>query len=176
MAKRHLMIDIETLGVTPDAVILTIGAQGFCPYTDRYTDATYYERLNLESQDNRHLDEGTLAWWGKQSADAQEEALGDGNRLDIKDALEKLGKVIWKHDEIWVNGLSFDIPILEHAFKQCGLSVPFKYWKTSDTRTVYKLVPELGKTGNNHNALADCVNQIDLLQKAFKILGIKNPG
>jgi len=172
--KSHLMLDIETLGTNPDTIILTIGAQGFDPHSELFTEHTYYKRLDIDSQSNRTVDDDTLAWWGKQSKDAQEEAMGDGkDRISIKDALEELGKLIWKHDIIWCNGASFDFPILDNAFIQNDLAVPWQYWNTRDTRTVYSLVPGLPKLGNNHNALADCVNQIDLLQAAFKELGIK---
>jgi len=169
-----LMIDIETLDVLPTSTILTIGAQGFDPFTDRFTDVTYYERCDLESQDDRTIDNGTVAWWGQQSADAQEEALGDTGqpRIALKEALEILSKIIWKHDRIWANGTTFDMVILENAFKQNGMNLPWKYWQVMDARTVYKMVPAVGKLGNNHNALADCVNQIDMLQKAMQILQI----
>lgn len=173
--SSHLMLDIETLDVLPTSVILTIGAQGFDPYSDRFTDVTYYERCDLESQDGRTTSDDTINWWGKQTADAQEEALGDAGqpRITLKEALTSLGKLIWKHDTIWANGTTFDMVILESAFRQNGINLPWKYWQVSDARTIYKIVPQVGKLGNNHNALADCVNQIDMLQKAFKILDLQ---
>lgn len=168
-----LMIDIETLAVSPNSTILTIGAQGFDPFSDRYTNVTFYERLTLESQEDRDVDDGTVAWWAKQGDEAQEEALGDGpDRIDIKTALEKLAKVTWKHGDLWANGTTFDFVILENAMKQYDVNIPWKYWQLHDARTVYKIVPGLPKLGNNHNALMDCCNQIDLLQQAFKQLGI----
>lgn len=167
-----LMIDIETLDVRDSATILTIGAQGFDLWSDRLTDVTFYTRLDLESQPTRTIDDGTVEWWGKQSPEAQEEALGDGNRILITDALTQLSKIAWKHQRIWANGTTFDITILEHAMAQCGVNVPWKYWQVMDARTLYKLAPEVGKLTNNHNALADCVNQIDLLQKVIKHLGV----
>ena len=170
-----LMLDIETLCVLPTATILTIGAQGFDPFSDRFTNVTYYERCDLESQDGRTIDDSTVEWWGKQNADAQAEALGDEGqpRIPLKDALEKLSKLIWKHSSIWANGTTFDMVILENAFRQNNINLPWKYWQVMDARTVYKMVPQVGKLSNNHNALADCVNQIDMLQKAYKILELE---
>ncbi len=171
-----LMIDLETLAVSPSATILTIGAQGFDLFSDRLTDVTFYERLTLESQEGREIDDNgpnsTMAWWAKQSAEAQEEAFGDGGRIDITEALTKLSKIAWKHKRIWANGTTFDLIILENAMAQYGVNISWKYWQVCDARTVYKL-SKVGKLGNNHNALADCVNQIDLLQKSFKVLDIK---
>jgi len=172
---NHLMIDIETIDVNPTAVILSIGAQGFDPFSTQFSQDTYYERFTMESQDDRTIDDSTIKWWSEQSQSAQDEAFGEGGqpRITLEDGLTKLSKMIWKNNTIWANGISFDMPIIEHALKQHEMSVPWKYWQVMDTRTIYRLVPEIGKLGNNHNALADCVNQIDLLQKALKILNIK---
>ena len=61
--------------------------------------------------------------------------------------------------------------ILENAMKQYDISVPWKSWQVMDARTIYKLSKAPG-LDNNHNALADCVNQIDVLQKSLKKLGV----
>jgi len=167
-----LMIDIETLDVTPTSTILTIGAQGFDPFSDRFTDVTYYRRLTIDSQSERSVNDDTVEWWGKQAEDAQEEALGDGeDRVDIETGLKELSKVAWKHSRIWANGTTFDMVILEDAMRQYGISCPWKYWQVMDARTIYKLTGAK-PLGNNHNALADCVNQIDVLQKSIEQLGI----
>jgi len=167
-----LMIDIETIDVLPTSAILTIGAQGFNPFSDKFTDVTFYKRLTLESQADRTIDDGTVAWWGNQSADAQEEALSDGDdRVDIKPALQELSKIAWKHKRIWANGITFDMVILENAMRQYGVNCPWKFWQVLDARTIYKLT-NAKPLGNNHNALADCVNQIDTLQQSIQQLGI----
>ena len=170
------MIDIETLATTPDSTILTIGAQGFDPFSTKFTDVTYYRRLTTDSQANRAVDytpdTGTVAWWGKQTEEAQEEAMGDGpDRVDIKTALEELSKIAWKHSRVWANGTTFDMVILEDAFREHEMPCPWKFWEVMDARTIYKLT-NAKSLGNNHNALADCVNQIDTLQKSIKQLGI----
>lgn len=170
--SKDLMIDIETLDVLPTSTILTIGAQGFDPFSDKFSEATYYKRLTLDSQESRTINEDTVAWWGQQGEAAQEEALGEGpDRVDIVEALGELSKLAWKHDRIWANGTTFDMVILENAMKQYGVTMPWKYWQVMDARTVYKL-GNAPKLGNSHNALEDCVNQIDLLQKTLKQLGI----
>jgi hypothetical protein len=170
-----LMIDIETLAVSPNATILTIGAQGFDPFSDKFTEDTYYEKITLESQPNREVDDSTVKWWSEQNAPAQEEAFGEEGRIDIKPALEKLAKMIWKAKHIWANGVTFDMVIIENAMKENGVPLPWKYWQVMDARTIYKLAGVGSMSGtNDHNALADCVNQIDALQKALKKLNINN--
>ena len=167
-----LMIDLETLDVNPTSTILTIGAQGFDPFSTKLTDVTYYKRLTIDSQEKRTINESTVEWWGKQSADAQDEALGDGaDRIDAKTALTELGKIAWKHSRIWANGITFDIGILEDAMKEYEITCPWKYWQVMDARTIYK-VTGAKPLGNSHNALEDCINQIDTLQASLKKLGI----
>ena len=173
-----IMIDIETLATTPHSTILTIGAQGFDPFSDRFTDVTYYKRLLIESQDGRDVDytpdTGTVAWWGKQTEEAQEEAMGDGDdRVDVKMALEELSKIVWKHERVWANGITFDMVILEDAFREHGIPCPWQFWQVMDARTIYKLTGAKPLC-NNHNALADCLNQIDTLQKSIELLGISH--
>lgn len=169
-----LMIDLETLGTSPNAVILTIGAQGFDPFSSKLTDVTFYKRVTVESQPNRKIDDGTVEWWSKQSAAAQEEALGEGDdRVSLKEALQDLSKVAFGHKRIWANGVCFDISMLENAFAECEVSCPWKFWEVCDARTVY-MIGKAGRAGssNTHNALEDCVNQIDMLQKVIKKYGL----
>lgn len=169
-----LMIDLETLGTGPNATILTIGAQGFDPFSDKYTDVTFYKRITTESQPNRTVDEGTLEWWSQQSVEAQEEAMGDGpDRVALKDALEELSKIAFRHNRIWANGVCFDITMLENAMAEFEVACPWKFWQVCDARTVYKL-GNAGTAGsrNSHNALEDCCVQIDMLQDVIKKFGI----
>ena len=172
------MIDLETAGTEADATILTIGAQGFDIMSDNLlTEDSYYKRITMESQENRTVEEKTLEWWGKQSEEAQEEAFGEGDdRIDLKTALEDISKLAFKYDRIWTNGILFDITILEHAMTQNEVVIPWEFWKVMDARTVYQLVPNFGRAGstNSHNALEDCINQIVLLEKAYKMLGLKD--
>jgi len=167
-----LMIDIETLATGANSTILTIGAQGFDPFSEKYTGETFYQRLTIDSQADRAVDDDTVAWWGRQGEAAMEEALGDGDdRVEIKTALEELSKIAFKHNRFWANGITFDYVILEHAMQQSGVNIPWKFWQLMDTRTLYK-IKKVGKLGNTHNALEDCCNQIDLLQKTLKALNI----
>ena len=63
--------------------------------------------------------------------------------------------------------------MLEDAMKEFGVNVPWKYWQVMDARTIYKIT-NMGNAGssNSHNALEDCVNQIDMLQRAIAKIGI----
>jgi hypothetical protein len=62
MAK-HLMVDMETMAVSPNAVILTLGAVHFNPYGNGYGDKLYL-RFDLDDQDKlgREIDPKTIDW------------------------------------------------------------------------------------------------------------------
>lgn len=170
----HLMIDIEGLSTRPDTTILTIAAQSFDPAAKGCDNMRhYYVRVALEGQENRHINESTVEWWGSQSAEAQEEALGDGDdRVDLKTALEGLYKIAWQHDVIWANGPTYDMKILEDAFESYDMAIPWKHYKVRDARTVYSLWPDCPRPPTEHHALADCRRQIEMLQQTLKHLGI----
>ena len=69
-----LMIDMEGLATGPETCILTIAAQGFDPFSDGYySDRCYYARIDLESQPDRKIEQGTIEWWSTQK-EAHEEA------------------------------------------------------------------------------------------------------
>lgn len=167
-----LMIDIETLGVTPDSVILTIGAQGFEPISGEvYPKQTFYRKIEIDSQD-RYVDDSTVEWWGQQAEDVREEAFGEEGRIPLEDALDELHSLAWNANRLWANGIAFDFTILENAYKSFNKPIPWQYYKVMDARTVYKIAGA-GKLGNSHNALEDCLNQIILLRDSFEKLEIK---
>lgn len=186
----HLMIDLETLGTHPDSVILTIGAQVFdpsptcvgwieSPLWDQISERYYTSFLNLRidvdsqiSQWDRKTDEHTIRWWGNQSPEAQEEAMGLDGRIPLENALDKLIEIAQLCSHVWSKGPTFDIVMLENAIEQTGRRIPWKFWNVRDARTVYGLCPTLDTRLNGHIALDDCRNQIVLLQEAFRMLNI----
>jgi len=169
------MLDIETLGSAPDSVILTIAACAFDPFSGTiYDKHAMYRRIDTECQDDRSIDDLTVEWWAKQSLEAQEEAFGEHDRIPLEDALQELSNLIWKSNITWANGISFDITILENAFKSYGMRLPWQYYNVLDARTVYRMNPDHERLGNSHHAFEDVILQISLLQRTFKKLGIKN--
>ena len=168
----HLMIDIETLGVAPAATILTIAAQSFDPFGQGHFDRHFYSRITLESQENRTIDDGTIAWWTTQP-EAQAEAFAEEDRMPLDQALDLLGKLIWQSSFLWSQGPTFDMTILEHAYKSYGKPIPWQYYKVRDSRTLFSLYPGLPRPITSHHALEDCRRQIDMLQTTLAHLNIK---
>ena len=169
----HLMIDLEGLATGPDTTILTIAAQAFDPFGSGYYDRHYYARVTLESQENRSIDDGTIAWWATQPDHAREEAFGEQDRIPLDQALDKLGKLIWHSQLLWSQGPTYDMNILEHAYKSYGKALPWKYYQVRDSRTVFSLWPEQPIPPTSHHALEDCRRQIGMLQNTLKYLKVK---
>lgn len=168
-----LMIDLEGLATGPDTTILTIAAQTFDPFGTGWYDKHYYARVTLESQENRAIDNGTIAWWATQPDHAREEAFNEQDRIPLGQALDELAKFIWQSRLIWSQGPTYDMNILEHAYKSYCKPLPWKYFQVRDSRTVFSLWPDQPIPSTSHHALEDCRRQIDMLQATLKHLDVK---
>jgi hypothetical protein len=169
----HLMIDLEGLATGPDTTILTIAAQTFDPFGSGWYDRHYYARVTLESQETRSIDNGTLEWWATQPEHAREEAFGEQDRIPLDQALDELGKLIWHSKLIWSQGPTYDMNILEHAYKSYNKSLPWKYYQVRDSRTVFSLWSDQPIPPTSHHALEDCRRQIGMLQNTLKYLNVR---
>ena len=167
------MIDLEGLGTGPDTTILTIAAQAFDPFGHGYFEQQYYARVDLESQPDRSIQQGTIDWWATQPAAAKDEAFGEEGRIPLDQALDELGRLIWTSKRVWAQGPTYDMNILEHAYKSYGKPIPWQFYAVRDSRTVFSLWPGLPKPPTSHHALEDCRRQIDLLQTTLRHFNIK---
>lgn len=161
------MIDLETLGTSPDCQILTIGGVKFDPNTKEEPYGEFYMKFSMDDQEQRSVDDDTLAWWSKQSAEVQEEALSPDGRSPTVEVLKELNKWLVGVDVIWAHGSTFDIVILENAYKMYGLPVPWPFWKIKDSRTLMSIAssdPRKNYEFAAHNALADAFVQAKCVQ------------
>ena len=160
---NHCMIDIETCGNRFDAPILSIGAVMFDPDTGRL-GKEFYRAIGPDSA-FRHGRPGgeTFKWWMEQSDAARKAAVSGTDDLEV--ALGVLSDFAWpwKDVQVWGNGPSFDMTILEYAYSQIGRPHPWQFWNVRDCRTVAALVgrrpPAIGSKGVYHNALDDARHQ-----------------
>jgi len=166
-----VMIDIESLDTTPNCVILTIGAVLFDPKGQGVIDRLEL-RPTIEDQTElgRTINDDTLRWWSEQSAEAQEEALGDRDRMSFKDCMEVLYHFCWNHKHVWSNGASYDVVVMETAFRQLDMRIPWPFYMIRDTRTLYditgvKLKDE--KHVTTHKAVEDAEHQAIVVQKGY---------
>lgn len=168
----HLMIDLEGLATGPDTCILTIAAQAFDPFGHGHYEQSYYARVTLESQPDRAIDQGTIDWWATQPAIVRDEAFNEEGRIPLDQALDELGKLIWHSKLIWAQGPTYDMNILEHAYKSYRKPLPWKYYMVRDSRTVFSLWPDQPIPPTTHHALEDCRRQIGMLQNTLRHLKV----
>lgn len=186
----HCMVDIETHSTAPNAVIVSIAAVLFDPYQlntseELYAGHTMYCNVDAASQPASHTDPGTLAWWGRQSQEAQDAV--KQNTIPIGEALKKFYDFCdWRGDGskhpkahfMWANDPSFDCVILSEAYKQYSkFKFPTQFFNWRSFRTAKDLAWPPGTEAPNiqvgvaHNALDDCIKQIHYVQGAFRRFG-----
>jgi hypothetical protein len=174
--NTDIMIDLETLDVLPTATILTIGAVKFDPFGDDINEKKaekFYVRVDVDSCDalGGTVSQSTLEWWAQQEKAAQDEAFDPNNRISITDAMAQLYKFCWGAKRVWSHGAGFDVPICEHYYRKTGKAIPWQFWESRCTRTLF----DIGINPNRppvlkHHALEDAWNQSVGVQNVLRAL------
>lgn len=165
-----VMIDIETAGIKPGCVILSIGGYVVGPHKQQQ----FYIKIDPQSCRDAGLSVSaqTMAWWKKQNQVVRDEAFS--GETSIHDALLHLADYLTLLGEfrIWGNGASFDVPILEAAYEACGIKVPWKYHQSMCYRTMKNLYPHIKAPINEmkHSALEDARVQAEHLHEIFNYM------
>ena len=171
----EVMLDLETMSTDSRASILTLGAIKFTrgdPIIPLEKCDSFYRRIDLKSCQRLGMvsSNDTIKWWDDQSVEARYEAFDNPDRTPLRVALVEFTQWFRGAQKIWAHGDDFDCVILANAFTVCGLTVPWKFWNTRDTRTIYDLggvrMTDLPQN-NAHHALHDCHRQIVGIQKSL---------
>ena len=171
-----IMIDLETLATSPNASVLTIGAIRFDPFGDDINNPTckkFYVKVDIDSCDelNLEVNDDTIAWWGQQSKEAQEEAFSTEDRIHVREAFDQLYKFCWGAKRVWSHGASFDTVICENIFRKLGKAVPWNFWEVRCTRTLFDIgIDPQRPPVLKHHALEDAWNQAVGVQNVFQRL------
>jgi DNA polymerase III epsilon subunit-like protein len=166
------MIDIETLSTRPNALVVSIGAVRF----GNELGKEFYSPCFYQQKD-RDIDLGTVRWWMKQTPEAKS-VFESQDALSLRETLINLKDFIEPDDQIWANGVVFDIGILENAFNQYRLKFPWKYGNLNCLRSIRRLHPGYDevmkkiRVSTSHNALDDAKCQALALIETAESLGI----
>lgn len=181
----HVMLDIETMGTRPGAMIASIGACTFAhPGQGR---RIFRHRILLEGQDRLglHMDPATVGWWLDQSAEARA-ALSQRNGASLLAValtgfsgwLAEVRDPLWLGQparlRIWGNGATFDVVLMEAAYRAADLLVPWGFRDARDLRTLLDLAGVDGKAfpaATLHDALSDALAQAAAAEAALDVLG-----
>ncbi|HAT7999402.1 TPA: exonuclease [Citrobacter braakii] len=181
----HLMVDMETMGNSPDAPIVSIGAVFFDPSTGN-TGAEFYRVVSLESSMSFGMkpDALTIQWWLKQSSEARSAILVD-EAMGLRESLELLADFIAENAangshtvQLWGNGCSFDNVILRRAYALTETPFAVPFWNDRDVRTMVELGKSVGINprfdipfeGDMHNALSDARHQVKYVSAIWQHL------
>lgn len=191
----HVMIDIETFGLVPGVEIRSIGAVAFrheaflssgAPEADADAYIEYKLNVNLWGnvpETNTYRDPKTVDWWADQNEAARaafefpapvHPYVGIGRLVQFIEMISPA--------HVWAMSPSMDIVLLEHYFRQLGMSPPWNYRMVRDVRTrladagvtmaMYADYPEFLPQAK-HVAVDDARAQAVMVMIAAKRLGIK---
>lgn len=166
---NNLMLDIETMGNSSEAAIMSIGACYFDPTIGEIGE-TFHEQINLETsvQAGMKLDTSTVLWWMSQDDEARSKFKGNGKAEHINHVLLRFEKFVKPNAQVWGNGIAFDNIIVNNAYlKTFGKCAPWKFWNDRDVRTIVAIGQSIGFDpkrdlpfeGVKHDALADSIHQ-----------------
>lgn len=173
----NIMLDIETLGIGADAVMLSLGAVKF---NAEGVYETFYANIDPQTcvAAGLKMDVPTVLWWMRrdeqaravftQPAQSLSAALSDFINFCLSDA--EAGTV-----KLWGNGASFDNVILSTAYRKLGIEQPWKFWNDRCYRTVKALRPDIKieRVGVHHHALHDAESQALHLIRLAQALDIE---
>jgi len=167
------MVDIETLGIHADSVMLTIAAIQF-DLESGDMGMSFSRTVDIEDQvrRGRTITGDTLKWWLAQNPETLK--LNMRAPVPLESALYDFGEFIYDNDLqfVWANGIAFDLAILKHAYRSIPLPLPWAYYNERDYKTIRELFAApsivLEDTSIKHNALADCKFQIQYLCEVWK--------
>lgn len=176
---RHIMVDLETLGIRPGCKVLSIGAVEF--NEAHVTKHEFYVEVKREEQGGLHESQDTLRWWATQPADVRDRLFEDRpDKLRLRDALVKFNT--WlngfgtpKNICVWGNGADFDNPILTLAYDEMIHKPAWGTWNNRCYRTLKSLAPDvkIERIGSHHNALDDARSQAHHAVKIIQHLGLE---
>jgi hypothetical protein len=167
---KHAMLDIETLALRKDALILSVGIRVF---TSTELLAGHYWNVSPGSCGGV-IDPGTVMWWLDQSKPVQDR-LKDHRKVWSEVACD-LVAVLNGVDYVWGNGVDFDNLIVGNALTRAGLGV-WSYKKNMCYRTIRSVskacgFSEMAFAGEKHDALADATHQAAQLIEWDKAIGM----
>jgi hypothetical protein len=190
MTYTEIMIDLETLGNRNNAAVVSIGAVRFNiedsdTWESMYTDGTRYFYVPIRLDDlNGDVDGTTLEWWFQQSDEARKVFKTTKDHATMENALKGFS-MFWSGlhgsdtPNVWGNGSVFDNVILSSAYERHNLVKPWAYNQDRDVRTIIDLAKRIDftfdpkkfrETGVAHDALNDAINQVLMVQEAWRII------
>tara|TARA_Y100000034_G_scaffold136636_1_gene214281 strand:- start:4846 stop:5436 length:591 start_codon:yes stop_codon:yes gene_type:complete len=188
MGKSDIMLDLETLSLEDNPVIIQLSAIQFDLKTGQ-TYSEFSETINPKSciESGLALDSSTISWWLTQEMTAINDvfinSITSGKELSsVLDDFSNFVKNVREGNErisVWGNGILADNLWLKSAYSNSKKKIPWKYFENKDVRTLADLGSrilnkdiknETKFEGVQHNAIDDCKHQIKYCHEIYKQL------
>jgi 3' exoribonuclease, RNase T-like len=187
VTEMHTMIDIETISTSHRAGILSIGAVKFDLNTvfpdtvEKLHNLTAFYAVCRPDLRHYAADFDTIRFWINEALAGNRAAVDEVfshsssgiGFVKIDVALEKFGAFLNEEPAsnwVWGHGSTFDISILENAYRYNCMDIPWGYRAPRDTRTILdETEVEIGNWGIKHHALHDAIAQAIAIQRALRI-------
>jgi hypothetical protein len=182
-SMKHLLIDVETLGIHEDSVILQF--TGMIYNTQPEPEDTIQQfldncsmidlKLSVEDQHRfgRKIDPDTVKWWSNQPTSVQQHVfIPNENDLPADEAMSqfeswlKENKFNKKRDTIWQRGTQ-DILWISSLFMSCGWifdQIPIAWYRVRDLRTAVDVLGQSTKL----NGYPDNTDELRALVPNYK--------
>lgn len=155
---KDLMIDIETLGTSPNAVILSAVVMDFNKNVLCHINFPIEEQIAK----GRVIDQNTWNWWSTQKINPITSPTYNTVSLCLDNLIKSIKNFTF--EDIWSKSPLFDINILQNIMDQYGYEYPWRYTQLMDVRTISNLHSKLGEGAKDpHNPISDCEYQVDLV-------------
>lgn len=169
---KDLMIDIETMGVTSNAVMIQLAAVYFNPHTKETGD-----KFSICIDENSCLEKGFLTdqstknWWAKQNQNVLKSI--QNNAINIQDAIDSFCDFLPKNTydlRVWSHA-TFDFVIVQNYLQKLTKK-KFNHKNAMDIRTLIYLseidLDNYDWSQKTHDALDDCLFQINYCSDAIR--------
>lgn len=170
----ELMVDLETMSLKSNALVLSIGAVKF-ELHNKGVEGKFEVILEVKEQEakGRDISISTAFWWMNQNAAARSVFYDSSNRVAVPHALKQFNDFSKGCDRIWGNGANFDNVILRSLYDNFGVPYNFKFWQDMCYHTLKTLAgnPKIEiERGVEHNALADAEYQAHCAQEYYQFI------
>ena len=180
---KQLFIDMETLGVSYDSKVISIGIlcddivePGKYIHDHELYQNGLYLLLDIDSQEKRTVDKRTLDYW-KSVLPTIDKRTFSGKKISLDEAYltienyVKSKRINWKYDTVWSRGL-FDKFLWQSLYPDSNL-FPFFVWRDSVTFLDMLCCGDINggiskkEMKVKHNALYNCIYEYRKIQNAF---------
>lgn len=172
---QHVMIDLETLGVKTDAVIISIAAVKFDPVSGM-TEEPFFSAVDIQSclDIGLRIESGSLRFWLNQPAEIREVSMPEDAKY-LEHALDWLDLYVEGCTQFWAYGPMFDIAKLDYVYEKMSRRPVWTYRQPRCVRTILDVASvdlEDFPAPRLHDPVADCEQQIAAVHAAYRKLGL----